>query len=129
MYSSAHPRALTLSVEADLLAKRGLDTPDVRSLFAYGCVEAARTRLAHDLIIRLLAGSDSLTTAARFVLWAADEIRVAHKPGHLTWEWLFGCLRRPSEPQLAASWRSGAWHDGIGRCAGPQVVTGTTSTP
>jgi hypothetical protein len=89
-----------LSIEADLLAKQGLDAPDGRSLFAYGCDEAARAQLAHDLIIRLLAGSDSQTTAARFVLWAADEIRVAHTPGHLTWEWLFSRIRRPSDPQL-----------------------------
>jgi hypothetical protein len=87
-----------VSIEADLLAKQGLDTPDGRSLFAYGCDEAARARLAHDLMIRLMAGADSQTTAARFALWAADEIRVAHRPGHLTWEWLFGRLRRPSDP-------------------------------
>jgi hypothetical protein len=100
-----------LTIEADLLAKQGLDTPDGRSLFAYGCDEAARARLAHDLMIRLMAGADSQTTAARFVLWAADEIRVAHTPGQLTWEWLFGRLRRPSDPQFgrALAERGLAW--------------------
>jgi hypothetical protein len=89
-----------VSIEADLLAKKSLDTADGRPLFAYACDEASRARLAHDLMIRLIAGSDNQITAARFVLWAADEIRVAHTPGHLTWEWLFGRLRRPSDPQL-----------------------------
>ena len=89
-----------MSIEADLLARHCLDTADGRPLFAYACDEPSRARLAHDLMIRLIAGSDNQITAARFVLWAADEIRVAHTPGHLTWEWLFGRLRRPSDPQL-----------------------------
>lgn len=90
-----------MSVEGDLLKQQQLDTPDGRPLFALGCNEGDRTQLARDLTIRLVAGSASPITAARFVLWAAEEIRVAHRPGPLTWEWLFGRLGRPADQALA----------------------------
>jgi len=89
-----------VSIEADLLANQGLEAPDGRPLFAYGCGDAARPLLARDLAIRFAAKSASQTTAARFVLWASEEIRTAHQPGHLTWDWLFGRLRRPKDDGL-----------------------------
>ena len=89
-----------MSVEADLLERERLAAPDGRPLFAWNCDAEQLQLLAGSC--RRLTPSLPFTelTAARFVLWASEEIRTQHRPGQLTWDWLFGRLGRSAAPQL-----------------------------
>lgn len=89
-----------MSVEVALFEGDRLPAPDGRPLFAWNCCEDQRQRLAGTLSQLKSEYPVTSLTAARFVLWAAEEIRTQHRPGPLTWEWLFGRLGHVSAPQL-----------------------------
>src|ERR1700735_4772338 len=89
-----------MSIEAALLARECLSSPDGRPLFAWNCDEDQRQRLAADFSRLMPTSPVPALTAARFVLWAAEEIRTHHRPGQLTWDWLFGRLGRPAAVTL-----------------------------
>jgi hypothetical protein len=91
---------MAVSVEVALLQRERLTAPDGRPLLAWNCDPDQRQLLAASCQ-HLMAGLPfTALTAARFVLWAAEEIRTQHRPGQLTWDWLFGRLGRPPAPQL-----------------------------
>lgn len=89
-----------MSVESDLIAHAEIEEPDGRPLFAYWCTDAQRAQLGHDLALRLDRSPANQVTAARFVIWAAEEIRANLPPGRLTWDWLFGRLGRTADVEL-----------------------------
>lgn len=89
-----------MSVEAALLGGKRLSAPDSRPLFAWNCNAEQREYLACSLPHLIHVSPNTPLTAARFVLWAAEEIRTQHRPGQLTWEWLFGRLGLAAAPTL-----------------------------
>lgn len=122
-----------MSVEAELLARARLTKPDGRPLFAWDCDEHQRRRLAQDLTLSIAISPAHPITAARFVLWAAEEIRAHHKPGHLTWEWLFGRLERTAGGNLGRDLteRGLAWWGRAVPCSGTAFIAnerGATKT-
>ncbi|WP_234732182.1 STY4851/ECs_5259 family protein [Acidocella facilis] len=79
----------------DILKREGLSAPDGRHLFAYGVTDSER------LVMKQMLCADGLSNGAIFTLWATEEIRVFHQPGHLKWEWLGQKLGRRLDPQRA----------------------------
>lgn len=78
---------------AGILGARGLAAPDRRPLHAYRLSAEERKRLKAFLRPPPThLPRPPRPWAAAFVLWAAEEIRAEHQPGHLTWKWLLSRL-------------------------------------
>ncbi|MBP2238682.1 hypothetical protein J2Z31_005223 [Sinorhizobium kostiense] len=83
-----------------ILAEIGRDTADGRPLYAVPLTEERHAELGQMLHVRLATGEILDSTAARFVLWAAEHIRARFKGGPLTWEFVFRGLGRPGDHSL-----------------------------
>jgi hypothetical protein len=72
-----------------ILAEIGIERPDGRPLYALRISEERHAELGKLLRFRVGSGQIIDSTAARFVLWAAEYIRAHFAGGQLAWEFVF----------------------------------------
>jgi hypothetical protein len=84
-----------------ILAKIGRETPDGRPLYALPLSPNEYAELEKLLRFRIAAKEVLDSTAARFVLWAAERIRSSFDGGQLTWRFVFQGLNEPEDRDFA----------------------------
>ena len=84
-----------------ILAKTEIETPDGRPLYAVPLSADDHAELTKFLRFRLATREALDSTAARFVLWAAERIRSSFDGGQLTWRFIFRGLELPEDRDFA----------------------------
>lgn len=72
-----------------ILSEIGIEAPDGRPLHALPISAEEHAEIGQLLRFRMASGQVIESTAARFVLWAAEHIRARFDGGQLTWEFVF----------------------------------------
>ena len=78
-----------MSLFQQILSATGIQRPDGRPLYALPISPEIHSEIGQKLRARLASGHVTDSTAAGFVLWAAEHIRARFKGGQLTWEFVF----------------------------------------
>lgn len=72
-----------------ILTEAGIERPDGRPLYALPMTTEGHDELGKMLRFRMATGQVLDSTAARFVLWAAEYVRSRFEGGQLTWDFVF----------------------------------------
>jgi hypothetical protein len=72
-----------------ILGEIGIERPDGRPLYGLPMSEEQHAELGKLLCFRVASKQVIDSTAARFVLWAAEHIRARFDGGQLTWKFIF----------------------------------------
>ena len=84
-----------------ILARIERETPDGRPLYALPLSTDEQAELQKLLRFRVVSREVLDSTAARFVLWAAERIRSSFDGGQLTWRFIFRGLELPEDRDFA----------------------------